>query len=250
MNSVRENPWPRILAEGTAIVVSILLAFWIQAWWEGRQEESDERVVLQSLLDDLQEKKELLVYDRNYTASIIESATTMLQVAQEADHGLSVVAVDRLIGGIVWYHQDSQWDSAPLNSLIMGGDIALISNVELLQKLAALQNSISEIRDNYRADKNFHYNVLAPFLTTHTDLPQIFASIEHSPGNPESTYEFPKINVSHARDHTSLILRSDFQGLVVIKIDLLIDIQRTLHDRQFEDQIDEIVVLLKQELGD
>jgi hypothetical protein len=32
----RSIPWPRILAEGGAIVVSILLAFGIQAWWERR----------------------------------------------------------------------------------------------------------------------------------------------------------------------------------------------------------------------
>jgi hypothetical protein len=34
----RSIPWPRIFAEGIAIVPSILLAFDIQAWWEGRQE--------------------------------------------------------------------------------------------------------------------------------------------------------------------------------------------------------------------
>jgi hypothetical protein len=31
-------PWTRIDAEGTAIVVSILFAFAIDAWWEGRRE--------------------------------------------------------------------------------------------------------------------------------------------------------------------------------------------------------------------
>jgi len=37
----RSVHWPRILAEGFAIVVSILLAFGIQAWWEGRQDRLD-----------------------------------------------------------------------------------------------------------------------------------------------------------------------------------------------------------------
>jgi hypothetical protein len=41
----RSIPWPRILAEGGAIVVSILLAFGIQAWWEGAQE-LNERLTL------------------------------------------------------------------------------------------------------------------------------------------------------------------------------------------------------------
>lgn len=48
MNS-REIPWPRILAEGTAVVVSILLAFAIDAWWDERKERDDERDVLLAL---------------------------------------------------------------------------------------------------------------------------------------------------------------------------------------------------------
>jgi len=34
--------WARILAEGSAILVSILLAFEIQAWWEERLERAAE----------------------------------------------------------------------------------------------------------------------------------------------------------------------------------------------------------------
>jgi len=36
------SSWARVLAEGSAIVVSILLAFGIQAWWEERQERTEE----------------------------------------------------------------------------------------------------------------------------------------------------------------------------------------------------------------
>ena len=108
MNSVRENPWFRILAKGLTVVISVLLAFWIQAWWEGHQEQGYERVVLQSLLDDHERKKVLVDNDRNYTASIFESATALLQVAPNPDQGLSEDAIDRLIDGIICYHQDSE----------------------------------------------------------------------------------------------------------------------------------------------
>jgi len=53
MTKFQQIPWPRIFAEGAAIIVSILLAFWIQAWWEGLQRQEDERVFLRSMLDDL-----------------------------------------------------------------------------------------------------------------------------------------------------------------------------------------------------
>ena len=82
------------------------------------------------------------------------------------------------------------------------------------------------------------------------DLPQIFSRIEHTLGDLDTPFEFPKINIAHDRDHTSLLLRTDFQGLVVIKIDLLLDIRRTLHSGSFADQLNATIELLKHELGE
>ncbi|MFT5452858.1 MAG: hypothetical protein ACI9N9_002356, partial [Enterobacterales bacterium] len=45
--------WPRILAEGAAIIVSILLAFSIDAWWEGREEDKRGQLYLLGLREDI-----------------------------------------------------------------------------------------------------------------------------------------------------------------------------------------------------
>ena len=52
MPKTRDIPWPRIIAEGGAIVVSILLAFWIQTWWDDRSDALQERALLTGLLED------------------------------------------------------------------------------------------------------------------------------------------------------------------------------------------------------
>ena len=49
--------WSRILAEGSAIVVSILLAFAIQAWWEGRQSRALEQDTLDQLAANFEDEK-------------------------------------------------------------------------------------------------------------------------------------------------------------------------------------------------
>ena len=54
MTATRSIPWPRILVEGVAIVVSILLAFGIQAWWEGVQEREEEQDALASILQEFE----------------------------------------------------------------------------------------------------------------------------------------------------------------------------------------------------
>lgn len=54
MRSVRELPWPRIVAESVVIVASILLAFAIDAWWQNRGERSQERELLLDLKRDFE----------------------------------------------------------------------------------------------------------------------------------------------------------------------------------------------------
>ena len=47
-------PWFRIFAEGFVIVVSILLAFGIDAWWDERQEAARRDALVESLRSDFQ----------------------------------------------------------------------------------------------------------------------------------------------------------------------------------------------------
>lgn len=53
MPSKQIIPWTRITVESTAIIVSILIAFAIDAWWEDRRERQEERRYLTSLRQEL-----------------------------------------------------------------------------------------------------------------------------------------------------------------------------------------------------
>lgn len=48
----RQIPWLRIFAEGTAIVISILLAFAIDAWWQRRAELEQAHILIAGLYAD------------------------------------------------------------------------------------------------------------------------------------------------------------------------------------------------------
>ena len=54
MQNVREIPWLRIGAESVAIVASILVAFGIDAWWEGRQSQRAEVRQLVRVAEELE----------------------------------------------------------------------------------------------------------------------------------------------------------------------------------------------------
>ena len=60
MTNTSDFQWKRTAAEGVAIVVSILLAFWIDTWWEGRTEALLEVVYLLELQEDFELNKSRL----------------------------------------------------------------------------------------------------------------------------------------------------------------------------------------------
>jgi len=248
MPTNQQISWPRVFAEGTAIVVSILLAFSIEAWWGDRQRVNDERIVLQSLLDDLQKKQAFLAVSRSYNGAILQSIIGLLRAANETSSDLDLDSIDQQIQNTWWYNIDSEWDSAPMQSLV-GGDLAIISNRDLLQQIAELQVTMSKIRDFFRIDENFHHNTYTPFLVSNAYLPQLISKSEHQPGRPEISFQYPEIELSVAQDHSQLLRRKDFQNMLVAKMDRILDILQNGY-RDIDRQLDETIVLLNVELAD
>jgi hypothetical protein len=97
----RSIPWPRILAEGVAIVVSILLAFGIQAWWEERQALSLEADLLAALAEELEANQEALGADRERNAEALTMTDRFLRSAPESLAGLPPDSVFPLLDAFV-----------------------------------------------------------------------------------------------------------------------------------------------------
>jgi len=251
MANTQSIPWRRIGAESAAIVASILFAFAIDAWWDDRQSAADERVFLESLLEDLENKQLRLGNDRKYNEAILEAVNGLLSFASNPDLGLSEEAIDQMIADTWWYNIEASWDSAPMRTL-GGGSSSVISNPELLQKLGELQVSISRIRNFYEIDENFHHNVYTPYLIAHADLAKVASEVEHMPGRPEVSYSYPDpdlLSTLATQDHAQLIRQREFQNMLVAKMDRVIDILQNAH-RSVDNELDEAIVALRNELND
>jgi hypothetical protein len=74
MTKAQDIPWRRIAVEAAAIVVSILLAFGIDAWWDSREEAQDELVSLELIRRDLDESIKQLKSHIEYARSASQSA--------------------------------------------------------------------------------------------------------------------------------------------------------------------------------
>ena len=229
MKESRSIPWPRIFAEGTIILVSILLAFWIDAWWDGRQAKAAEQVVLHTLLDDLLAKR-LLLDDRNrFVGAIRESAETLLRISSGSRKMPDEDTIDELISDVWWVSNEAQWTSAPLESLAASGDLSLISNPHLVQSLEALRVAIERVKYHSRNDQEFHTWIMTPFMVEHADMAQITARMKHRPGQPEVTIVPTDYGFGRRQQHSELLATVAFQNLLIAKIERCLDLLETGH---------------------
>jgi hypothetical protein len=229
MNTPTKIPWPRIAVEGVAIVASILLAFAIDAWWEDRQREATEQVVLQTLLNDLQAKQILLADMTTYCEAILESVERLLLAASSTDHALSEQAIDRLMGDTWWVRSEAVGDSAPLSQLIAGGNLSVIANPNLVQQLAELQAAIERAKYHSRNDSAFHENIMTPFMIANSNMSQVNKTIRHRPGHPEIKVQSRALGVAEGWRHSELLATTEYQNLLVAKMERLSDILEVGH---------------------
>ena len=248
MNAGNNIPWSRIAVEGIAIVASILLAFAIDAWWDDRQREENEQVVLQTLLNDFQGKQVLLFNNKKFSEAIIESVETLLMAASSTDPALNEDSIDRLIGNTWWVSNDAVWNSAPLNQLIAGGNLSVISNPNLVQQLAELQVAIERVKYHSRNDSEFHENVMTPFMIANSNMSQVTTTMRHRPGHPELTIQSRQLGVSEGHRHSELLATVEYQNLLIAKMERLSDLLEVGHPA-VEERLSLVIEMLEIELG-
>lgn len=149
----RKIPWVRIGAEAGAIVVSILLAFSIDAWNEQRSERALEAEYLQRIGDELRDARVVL-------ESIIRDADGNLLYAPELSEFLQghVAAPDhqRLVVAIHKFGLDpldAAFDVSTFNDLVSTGRLRLITNPEVrlsIQRAYARLQRLEPVRAPYR----------------------------------------------------------------------------------------------------
>lgn len=249
MDTHRQIAWRRFLIEGTVIVFSILLAFWIDAWWEESRDRDREVMLLQALLDDLQAMRDRFDSQRAYNEAMLDAAIQLLDAGASRSTALSPDDVDKLLGNIVWYNTYTSWQSASMDLLVSSGDLTDLTDLNLIQLLLALHNRLESAQRRYRLDESFYRDRLIPFLGTHANLPQILAAIDHAPGVVEWSYDFPEIDIADTTDHTRLLSDDEFLGLLAAKIDLQHDIlQYSLGD--LDEYLERVIQVLRVNLDE
>jgi len=213
MNKVREIPWPRILAEGGAIVVSILLALSIEAWWADRQDRAEEQGILLGLKSEFEQNLGLIEIELSYRRAVVASILKIFD-ASVARTSLEPDELDELIGDVTWW-QNIKYSRGAIDGLLQSGGLSLIENEELRRVLASMPSRYDFTTAAELNDQDTTLDVIIPYLNTHSSLSQIANTMAKGrPGTGEGQTP-PVYPMGEPQDHTGLLRDQEFLGILV-----------------------------------
>jgi hypothetical protein len=224
MEKHRELSWPHIFAEGVAIVVSILLAFSIEAWWQDRGEGQREREILFALLDDFEISKANINEGRDFHLAIQRSNTKLLRAVTSSEISLTDEEIERLVVEISWWDGRSHFSTGALNSLVFGGDIAVIENSTLRRLVADWPSQIEYVELAQRQDYDFFFNVWTPFLRANSYLPQQSTLGASMPGIPNARAFEIDLKIKDRRSYANMVVNEEFHNILAQKSWIQFDI--------------------------
>jgi len=156
-------PWPRIVVEGTIIVVSILLAFWIDAWWNERQLQADEREAIAQLVADFRTNEELLGDIRAVHEIALDAAYEILARAGLGGQPQSDATTAELV-----YLALRSWTYDPVLggtlSLIQSGRLGILRNSSLRVALAGWPDIVADLTGDEWGENRTTFERTGPYL--------------------------------------------------------------------------------------
>ena len=217
-------PWKRLSLEAAAIVVSILLAFWIDAGWDQREDAAQERVVLETLLSDMQEFQAAREVREGYLDAIIESGRSLLDIGKALIPDATDREIDYLLNDVTYTSSLSNKGLPVLELLFEGGDLVTIESDALRACLADFRFSLNVELTYGRREIMFVDNVFYPFLDTNTSLAQIWGADDGQPGDEKSSanstqYPLGREAIDHSEiSHREMLENRQFQNLLIRRI--------------------------------
>ncbi len=155
--------WPRILGEAAAIVISILLAFAIDAWWEQRALGIEEQQVLQGLHEEFVAVRDVLSEHLSVHKDDLRSLEEYLSAVENdgiEDPGPIVDAVVL----VLMRPMTSDLGSGTLDALLSSGRIEILAKRSLRAKLASWEGVIGEVWDDQASNAKLVYEVHIPYF--------------------------------------------------------------------------------------
>jgi hypothetical protein len=173
MQESKKIAWKRILAEGMAIVLSILIAFWIDAWW-------GDQVERRTLLEYLKKfETELVNNDELLDNSLVESAEKLLAlnnvfwILSDADSQDSPETFQKYLGNSLWFFI-TDVEMSSFADLANSGAMRLVRDDRLSDAIKRYKWSADSLHDQFQFQQSTYNDILIPLLFRYTVLSDLW----------------------------------------------------------------------------
>jgi len=184
MTETRKIAWKRLAIEATAIVVGILLAFAIDAWWEERRERQAEIVLLERLRTDFSEIHAALAVVEEEHRAASEASLFFMSLAV-GDPLPSTPEVDRMVALVFLASRTFNPGSGAVAAFNDSDSSRRIRNQSLADKILAWPGLVEELQEE---EANLQKGVAerwTPYLASRANLgPYIAVLGEQMHGMP------------------------------------------------------------------
>ena len=169
-------PWRRIFVESAAVVMSILVAFLIDASWDAHKEGLRERELLEGLLADFEASRPGLE-DRLELARRMASGTgRFLELVEGKTLPAVVTMPDTLVfsvlGGPTFEPATNTLDAA-----LASGEIEIVRSRELRSELAQWNRMLADTGEDEREVRRITNEQVVPLLSQVADVRPYFAMV-------------------------------------------------------------------------
>ncbi len=137
----------RLIVDVVAIVLSILLAFAIDAWWDERQERAEEREVLESLYVEFEANRDEAASVVAVHEAAVQSVATLMQMSQDDILALSADEVEQQMR---FFANPRTFDAVrgSVDALTSSGKLGILRNRELREALTTFVNIVDDAAED------------------------------------------------------------------------------------------------------
>ena len=165
-------PLKRLVTEGAAIVVSILIAFWIDAWWQERGEQIALIEYLVHFENEVIENDQLIdKHIENNSTDLIALHKVLLALSDNNQQPLPE-AFKNDLGDALWIRSPTVGTNA-LKDLISSGNLRLVHDPNVKKKMNEYQNNVEYLDFSYGFSSSIYLDHVLPALSPYVSLSEL-----------------------------------------------------------------------------
>ncbi len=175
----------RLIIEGLVIVVSILIAFGLDTWWDDVKERREEHETLLALQHEFSAAREQVVYYQSTHQRILRSVALVVELLDEAlESGELTKAIPDSALAMTLIPPTTSVNLGTLSGLISSGRLRIIQNQELRRRLGSWGVSLEELSEEEIDSRRLVNEELFQALSTRINIHGLWDQANAMIGRP------------------------------------------------------------------